>query len=767
MKRLFTHIGMTVFTLGLALIPLSPQNFFGSEGDWISQHVGAAENIRQMILSTGTLFPQYSAAGGGCNIYDYAYYGLYRPDVLCSCLFPDIEMKYFIAGYALLCMVMSVNLCYLWLRERKVCEGCALFSALLLSCASCFFHAHHQIMFVNYLPFLILALMGIDRLLEKRKSGLMIFGLTMICFHSFYYAPCCYIVCLLYGIDQIKGDEWRKNRYIVVDAVRNVLLSMGIAAVLLLPTAMNILSTEKDAGAFMNEGLQLVDLTFKGLLFTPYGCGMTFISLCCLVIALTRKSRRFMAASILIAMTIPAVSWILNGFLYARGKILIPFLPLIIWICGDTVAYLQERLVEKGVSLEWIHRGIPVLLIIPMLTSLSVNQSEDYIAADDQRQSRFTLQEIDEFTIDKRYRFDWLSNPFVNSNLVGGGGTYKTAMYSSIYNSGYGTFYYDTMKNPISLRNRVVLMPSQNPFFHYFMGIRYIQCHRSHIPEGYTAIREKDGYVLAENENVLPIAYGTSKTLDMDVYEQLDFPEDLEALCRYTVVQDGLNQDRLNQNFDSKIEAADFDAILTGTIEPGSQTLSLKKPLKHKILMIQFTVDDPKKKGVEITIDGVQNCLSSASAPYPNHNQTFTYIFAVKDGTKELAVEASQGEWTISDLQVYLMDMSHLGLDEFYMAEESATKDGNTMFAGKIEMKQDGHFVTSFPYRKGYRILVNGQSRDIERVNTAFVGFSLDQGVHQIEINYEAPGFEPGLTLTCISIVVSLLLLIWERKRER
>lgn len=70
--------------------------FFGSEGDWLTQHVAIADSLRQTILETGSFFPQYIHLGGGSNIYDFAYYGLFRLDVIISCLFPDIKMKYFV-----------------------------------------------------------------------------------------------------------------------------------------------------------------------------------------------------------------------------------------------------------------------------------------------------------------------------------------------------------------------------------------------------------------------------------------------------------------------------------------------------------------------------------------------------------------------------------------------------------------------------------------------------------------------------------------------
>lgn len=671
-------------------------------------------------------------------------------------------MKYFIAGYAIVCMTLAVNFCYLWLSEKHLDKPYAVGSALLMACASCFFHAHHQIIFVNYLPFLVLALMGIDRIRERRRSDLFIFGLVMICFHSFYYAPCCYFVCLFYGLQTLQDLTPKKRGALFWRGLAGAVMSIGISAVLLLPTAMNILSGEKDAGSFMNDGLKVVDLTLEGLLFTPYGCGLTLTAFVCLLFAVFRGSKRFLAAGILFVMAVPAIAWMLNGFLYARGKILIPFLPLVVWICGDVISELLKCLEQRNISIRKINHLIPLLLVVPMMTSILTNQSETYVPADDQRQSRFSFEEIDAFAQDKRYRFDWLSNPFINSNLTTGCELYKTAMYSSMYNTKYGEFCYDTMGNPISLRNRVVLIPSQNPIFNYVMGIRYIQCQTEVLPAGYEILRNRDGYVLAENENVLPLAYGSKELLCAETYNRLSFPANLEALCRYTVIEHGGKE-----KFESTIKAVDFAEYFEGEIKPGVSKLPCRKALQNKVIFLEFDVQDSKGKGVEITINGVKNYLSDRDAPYPNGNNHFTYVFASGKKLRNLEVRASEGEWLIENIKTYFMDQDDFQKPEIDIAEKTRKNDKDTMFVGEIEMTRNGCLVTSFPYRKGYQVLIDGQEQPFNLVNTAFVGLPLDKGYHEIEICYEAPGFALGRGISCISLCLAIVFIIWERKREK
>lgn len=90
---------------------------------------------------------------------------------------------------------MSTAVCYLWLChrteknfsnieerekfkiddfgvdtvERNKNEWKAFWGAFLFACSSCFYQAHHQIMFVNYMPFLLLALIGVDWIFKKKN----------------------------------------------------------------------------------------------------------------------------------------------------------------------------------------------------------------------------------------------------------------------------------------------------------------------------------------------------------------------------------------------------------------------------------------------------------------------------------------------------------------------------------------------------------------------------------------------------------------------
>ena len=119
---------------------------------------------------------------------------------------------------------------------------------------------------------------------------------------------------------------------------------------MLLPTGLDLLSTKKDAGTApaIQEILSL-DFSMKSLLYHPYGCGLTILSLYTLLLSIKRKSTRLLSLALLLCLTVNTCSWLLSGMLYVRHKVLIPLIPLLILLCALSLERLFEREDRKSV----------------------------------------------------------------------------------------------------------------------------------------------------------------------------------------------------------------------------------------------------------------------------------------------------------------------------------------------------------------------------------------------------------------------------------
>lgn len=769
-KILLCHMALTALALALALLPVTAGSFYGSEGDWYTQHLTIAESLRRLMLDTGKLIPQFVPLGGGSSIYDFAYYGLLRPDVLISCLMPSVNMKYIIAGYALLGYVASVNLCFYWLRKPhlKGSEGATshsiftpFFASVLFTCATCFYHSHHQIIFVNYMPFLITALLGVDRLIEKKKICMLTAGIFLIYIHSFFYAFSCLVACFIYFLSRLAedGSGFKKGVRILVRAAAAVILATGMAAVLLLPTGLDILSTSKDGGAFAAENLKVFDFTLEGLLFSPYGCGMDIIGALCLAVGVAKKKTRLLSSCLAVFFLFPIFSLVLNGFLYARAKILIPMLPLVCLVCRETcMDIFRSRHLAAA------------MLVLPVCVSLTANCTEKYIAGD-----KSLLPDAD-LDLNNLYRYESLDESFTYCNLIEGEGAGSTGMYSSVTNDSYSSFFYDTMKNAIPIRNRVALVPGRNVFFNYFMGVRYA------LEDGQNKVKE--------NEKVLPVCYGTTSFMKESEFKKLDFPYNVEALCLKTVISDEAAV--YADDFETAIEELLPEQLLSDSASLGRDgkkqydfvlqkekeiSLPLDKGIKDKILIIAFHVEAPSGHELVVTINGVTNKLSGATAPYPNNNHDFIFILpALSEDEDSLNIALSKGEYSIRDIRLWTMNSERLTGDDNPKRiivpqtdyEHTAGNEKEEMvFEGTVSMPKKGFFASSYPFRNGYKAYVDGKETKIDKINMSFMGFPLEVGTHHIKLTFTAPGYIAGKIASLTAAAVFALIWIYEITERR
>ena len=115
--------GILIFPLTagiLFLLQNTSHTIAGSQIDWISQHTVLAEYFRQRFYSTHEFFPQFaSELGGGQNIYNFSYYGLYNPIVLIAYLLPFAKMSDYLMAASVICLAASVCLLYGWLKKRR------------------------------------------------------------------------------------------------------------------------------------------------------------------------------------------------------------------------------------------------------------------------------------------------------------------------------------------------------------------------------------------------------------------------------------------------------------------------------------------------------------------------------------------------------------------------------------------------------------------------------------------------------------------------
>lgn len=822
------YVALAVLTVAACWFFAGRYGVFGANMDWISQHSVFPEYFRQQFYQTGQFFPEYAAnIGGGQNIYNFSYYGLYNPIVLIAYLLPFVKMSDYLMAASVICLAASVCLLYGWLKKRRFSTEIALGVAVLFLLAGpMIYQSCHQIMFVQYMPFLLMTFLGVDRYWEKGKPGLYTLGVFLMILTSFYFSIAGMAALFLYGwYGYPKGIRKRKLFGFLVPMIVAVLS----AGVLLVPTAYAILQRSGSSKSQNLKELLMPKLQLDSSLYGTYSVGLTVVLVAVLLggIVYGTIRERLVSVACVALLTVPVFAWGFNGMLYVRYKSLIPFLPFFCYltavflnrmkngeigrwkgafIFGGTVGVSLLALYQQGDGLRAQNYQLilfesaalfffflifqkwkrPFLLLVPALVCLvlinhaangkagNLVQKEDYQEITDSAWQDAVRDALDgETGLCRTEQSGVAKKRKDNVNRIWNMRQWTTSVYSSAYDTEYQNFRNNVFQVEQPFRNGLMQSASANPLFQKFMGVKYV-IGRSEDGENFTT---------EVQETAAPVIYGTSQILSEKTYQTMEFPYNQTMLMQYAVTDEeniaehGVTKTKgiqeTNVTFTAKHGVTkEDDSWKIRTKKNQKATLSLDEDTsgKERILYLQFDVENEHpNRDVSIVINGIRNKLTAKSHLYYNGNTTFTYVMKLSADQKKVNVTLGKGTYRICNLKSYVSDTTVLEDDSLYQStftpDWNATK-GNQI-SGSIEMEQDGYLITSIPYDSHLEIKVDGREVVTEKVNTAFVGCRMVSGEHWVTITYHVPGLSAGKWISLAGILLWAGMWLLTRKFSR
>ena len=212
------------------------------------------------------------------------------------------------------------------------------------------FQSYNQIMFVNYMPFLCYGTLGRRFFSRKGSSFLYILSVFFMILTSFYFSVGGILVLILYGmhryflLQDLSEEDLPPLAFFPMTGIRFLLphTACNSAECLLFDADCNGFDRRKRRKQRYNAFVSF-DSFYQLLRFvSPYGIGLTTLAVTALLAGITwkRKGERILAWGLIFILTIPLFSYLLNGGLYIRDKVLIPFLPL---FCYLIAYYIQKQ----------------------------------------------------------------------------------------------------------------------------------------------------------------------------------------------------------------------------------------------------------------------------------------------------------------------------------------------------------------------------------------------------------------------------------------
>lgn len=277
---------------------------------------------------------------------------------------------------------------------------------------------------------------------------------------------------------------------------------------------------------------------------------------------------------------IPVFPWILNGRLYVRSKVFLPFLPLVVFLCarffdcvaGDSLGDKSQPLTGRslaagyGMGVVFLFLGsrgffrsqeglllmadlfvcgigllvsvrrkicltalLTVCVMYLMCTAIVLNtrsmrvsrQAAGHLQDWNTREAAASVLEEEPNTIRMEMRGD-SDYEKANQNRVWVSGQNLTTCYSSCENPVYHAFR-KSVGLAQSTRNCLMQDAQNNPLFLRFMGVKYLIGGEG--MEGWKKMRGEGQAAVYENERVAPMFYLTNQTVAADFFDQISWQE--------------------------------------------------------------------------------------------------------------------------------------------------------------------------------------------------------------------------------------------------
>lgn len=816
--------------LGMIFLLSNAMYLYGSQVDWYAQHMTIPDYFRTLFYNTHDLLPDFAFnIGSGQNIYNFSYYGFLSPIILISYLMPFVSMKTYMIASTVITAIISSIMLYIFLKKKNYSSETCFITSLMFIMSSCIaLHSHRHIMFITYLPFIILGLFGVDKKLDNNKGWLLALSVFLLIMTNYYYSIGGIAALVVYGVFRYLQNT---KKVTVKDFFKTgfsflipIIIGILSASIIILPTFASLLYNRAESNVTISlKDLLLPNINATYIVYNPYGVGLTAIIFPAIIAFFKKnKANLFLAITLSLLIVFPIFNYILNGTMYIDSKSLIPFLPLYSFIIANFIEEIIHQKVNYkilipisivigiisglndvrffvifgdliilflGIFLYQKYDKKIILLILlsitPIIQSFASSYTDEFVLKFTVKQAENEIKDRIDYITDNDKTFYRISNDndvSENTNRIYQNiNYYNSTIYSSISNQKYNKFYFDIINNNISSRNRGLTITTGNLFSLMLTNNKYV-ISRNKPLQGYELVKTDDGINIYKNDQVLPLGFATNNTMNIDDFNKLNFAEQMEALLNVIVTDN-----KSSNNFKPSVKKAniDFDEVFKNEKitkeKDNTYTLKLSDSLKvtyplpeeyqNKILIIRFKMNHEQscsEGDQSITINNIKNKLTCKSWKYHNGNRIFDFVLAEQDLTK-LTISFQEGEFNIGDFEAYVLDYQDISnvksnIDELVIDKDKTKGD---QIIGNIDVKEDGYLMLTLPYDEGFTINVDDQKVDYELVDQAFIGFKISKGQHNIKINYTAPMKDISLIISSIGIVAFIILIIVDKKRAK
>ena len=768
-------------------------------GDMYVQYYPLFNYLKGIFNGANSIFYTFSKGLGG-TMFGTIFYYLSSP----LNIFLVFVNKQHIPDFMTYLIIIKLSLCgltmYVYMRKKFKTDN-----LLLLVFSLCYaFMGYNLNYFVNimWLDVVIMAplvLLGLEKIIEDKSPKIYIITLFISIFSNYYISYMLCIFCVLYFIYELlikydlKNDK-EKIIKIIKKFVISSLLAGGLCAAFLIPCIYEMLDYGRKAEinkilTFDYNFFDLFSKTYIGSLDLKDTLNYTSMNLYCSIIIIPlvylfivnrriNKKERILTLLIIMMMIIPCFigplnyvwhlftipsfysyrySFLLCLFLiriayksikelnitnfkilfYLSIYLIISLLLIIITFYGKYYEFLNYKLIWVTITFLIIYiillkinqkKSINKIIVLLILIENILNITLIFKNNDFHERKIFRIEKIYQEKI-KDYkdngRMDSYNQVFTMNNSMlfdykGVNNFLSTINYKQL------DFLIKVGKNKKTTSYNYYNMNGQSYITNSLLGMN-------------TTIELKDNY-----------GYKHIESFQMEVENELNIYQNENVLSLGYMIKNECNNIDFSFPYDEKI----FNCI---TGEEKEYYSEVKKEKNHKYKLekkgtyyIYIGKNDIEKTKINVNQEQLNN-VETTYIQFDNKIENYMLEIEFEDEIKE-------------EPKVLYFKKDYFNRKLKNINEQLEYKIEKGKLEGKINNKE-GILMITIPYENGIEVYVDGKKTKKIKVLDTFIGIRLNEGIHEIKVQYQQPGLKLGIGISALFLLGTIVYIKKDKKR--
>ncbi len=730
-KKDYLYISISIIISIISISLIYYNNYLSYNVYPLNQEIQVIDYLRTLYYKNFLIFQDFTFnLSNGTSLYNLAGLGLLSPITLVSYVLPFLSIKTYLTIIVNIFNILNIILVYIFFKKKNTSTKTCLLLTIIFTTTGIMYSYFSNPLLPSYLTFLLLTFLGVDKVFEEKKGYILTIGVFLLTMTYYYLLLPSIISILIYSLyrylEHMNTITIKSLLKRFISIIIPIIVALLCSSILILPI-------------ITNENNQLIIEYQNNYIF------LLIISIILIISMITyiKKERAKLTLSLISSITL-IISTIYNYNI-------IPFIPLYLIIISLFISFAFKKqlpiYLNKNIVL------IPISLIF-ILSNLLINYTPSNIAFNDNTKTIY--QEL----LNKITSKDKIERVYIEDNNY----YYNNINYYSSSSITKQNNYLESLNKEVFLNNE----DNNNLLYLMLNNNKYLISKNSSL-HGYEKLYSLNEVNLYQNNNVYKIGFATSNVMSYEDFYKLDKYIKQETLLNVIVADTETKNNYvpttkeitlpLDEIFNSENIYNYEKGVFVNAKEKTTIKYTLPKKYQNKILYISFKVQNSRDTQ-SITINNITKNLK-----YKKRNLDYMLASSTQE---ELIFTFTEGQYYLSDFKFYSLDYANIEnasskVDEFIIEPQNTKED---QIIGTIDVKEDGYFMITIPYTQGFTILLDNEKVTYEKVDEAYIGFPITEGIHSIEIKYTTPFKYIAYLLSILGLISFITITYFESKRK-